>query len=327
MAFSAIGMLNYLGEVDAKAEQKKKEGDAREALAFELAMKYGTSGSLGSLTGTKSGKGTGGSTPSGVATAALMKTYNLTDETLAPILASGDKTAPSKILDILEKQRLKYENEGLTLPEEVIADILESAVITQPTTKELDITKLETFIGREMNSLYKELLKTQSTTPGSVFIPEPAFVEVPSLEDLDRFEKRAIQFNLTRAQDERDMITQRISELQSISESGNLTETQIAEQSWLTTRLGDISDAVKSYDNDNVTPLAGLYGTTYVEELRKSYPKFNEAPLNPALLNAARQEITVPNRMVAESLAAAGILKQGDIVLNMETGKKIRIGG
>jgi hypothetical protein len=31
--------------------------------------------------------------------------------------------------------------------------------------------------------------------------------------------------------------------------------------------------------------------------------------------------------MVAESLAAAGILQQGDIVLNMETGKKIRIGG
>jgi len=327
MAFSSLGMLNYLDKVDAKAEQKKKEEDAREALAFELAMKYGTSGSLGGLTGTKSGKGKGGSTPSGVATAALMKTYNLTDETLAPILASGDKTAPSKILGILEKQRLRYENEGLTLPEEVVANILESAVITQPTTEELDITKLETFIGREMDSLYKELLKTQSTTPGSVFIPEPAFVEMPSLEDLDRFEKRAIQFNLSRAQDERDMITQRISELQSMSESGNLTETQIAEQSWLTTRLGDISDAVKSYDNDNVTPLAGLYGTTYVEELRKSYPKFNEAPLNPALLNAARQEITVPNRMVAESLAAAGILQQGDIVLNMETGKKIRIGG
>ena len=324
MAFSSLGMLNYLDKVDAKAEQKKKEQDTREALAFELAMKYGSSG-LARSTGTKSGKGSG--VGSNTATAALVKTYNLTDETLAPILASGDKTAAPRLLDMLEKQRLKYENEGLTLPEEVIANILESAVITQPTTEELDIDKLETFIGREMDSLYKELLKTQSTTPGSVFIPEPAFVESPSLEDLDRFEKRAIQFNLTRAQDERDMITQRISELQSMSETANLTEQQLAEQGWLTTRLTDISDAMTSYDNDNVTPLAGLYGTTYVEELRKSYPKFNEAPLNPALLNAARQEITVPNRMVAESLAAAGILQQGDIVLNMETGKKIRIGG
>ena len=328
MAFSAIGMLNYLGEVDAKAEQKKKEGDAREALAFELAMKYGTSGSLGSLTGTKSGKGKVGSTPSGVATAALMKTYNLTDETLAPILASGDKTAPSKILDILEKQRLKYENEGLTLPEEVIADILESAVITQPTTEELDITKLETFIGREMNSLYKELLKTQSTTSGSVFIPEPAFVEMPEPEDLDRVEKRAIQFNLTRAQDELDMLAKRTSELQSISETTKLTDDQKAEVAWLTKRLPNVQGALDSYkNNDNVTPLAGLYGTTYIEAIKKFYPKFENAPLNPALLNAARQEIVVPNRVVAETLAGAGILKQGDIVVNMETGKKIRIGG
>jgi hypothetical protein len=324
MAFNPIGALRYLEKVDITRAKEEEEQNAREALAFEIAMKYGTDG-LARSTSTKSGKG--GSTSSNTATAALMKNYNLTDETLAPILASGDKTAAPKLLDILEKQRLKYENEGLTLPEEVVANILESAVVTQPTTEKLDIGKLEDFIGREMDSLYKELLKTQSTTPGSVFIPEPSFVETPSLEDLDRFEKRAIQFNLTRAQDERDMITQRISELQSVSETTNLTEQQLAEQVWLTTRLTDISDAITSYDNDNVTPLAGLYGTTYMEELRKSYPKFNEAPLNPALLNASRQEITVPNRMVAENLAAAGILQQGDVVLNMETGKKIRIGG
>ena len=109
MAFSSLGMLNYLDKVDAKAEQKKKEQDTREALAFELAMKYGSSG-LARSTGTKSGKGSG--VGSNTATAALVKTYNLTDETLAPILASGDKTAAPRLLDMLEKQRLKYENEA-----------------------------------------------------------------------------------------------------------------------------------------------------------------------------------------------------------------------
>jgi hypothetical protein len=37
--------------------------------------------------------------------------------------------------------------------------------------------------------------------------------------------------------------------------------------------------------------------------------------------------MTVPNRAVAESLAAAGILKVGDIVINGQTGNRIRIGG
>lgn len=322
MRFSAIGALQYLDTVDAKAKERTERENAREALAFELAMKYGSDGL--SSTGTKSGKG--GSTSSNTATKALMKTYNLTDETLAPILASGDKTATPKLLDILEKQRLKYENEGLTLPEEVVSNIVESAVITQPNTEQIDVSKLEEFIGREMDSLYKELLKQRLQSSGSVFIPAPAFVEMPSLEDLDRFEKRAIQFNLTRAQDELEILKKRSAELVTMSESATLSEQQLAEQTWVTDRMTEVQGAVKSFEDDNVTPLAGLYGTSYIKELQKSYPKFETAPLNPALLNVARQEIVVPNRAVAESLVAAGILKQGDIVINMETGKKIRIG-
>ena len=322
MGFSSLGMVEYLDSVDAKLEQKRKEEDAREALAFELAMKYGSDG-LARSTGTKSGKGTG--ITSNTATAALIKNYGLTDETLAPVLASGDKTAAPRLLDILEKQRLKYENEGLTLPEEVVANILESAVITQPTTEELDIGKLEDFIGREMDSLYKELLKTQSTTPGSVFIPEPAFVEMPSLEDLDRFEKRTLQFNLTRAQDELELLSKMSAEYVSMSESTTLTEEQLAEARWLSTRIGEIEGAVKSFEKDNVTPVAGLYGTSYIKELQKVYPRFETAPLNPALLNVARQEIVVPNREFAQRLRDAGILKSGDVVINMKTGKKIPI--
>ena len=322
----ARGIINWLDKAELIEAAKKEEQNRREALAFEISMKYGVDG-LANSTGTKSGKSKLGSTSTGVATSALMKTYNLDEDTLAPILATGDKTAAPKLLDILEKQRLKYENQGLTLPEDVVSGIVESAVLTQPTTREIDFTKLEDFIGREMDSLYKELLKSQSTDPGAVFFPEPAFVERPSLEDLDRFEKRAIEFNLTRAQNDVDAITIRLNELESISETTNLSEEQIAERGWLTDRKIEVESAMKSYENDNVTPLAGLYGTTYTKTLQGFYPNFESAPLNPALLNAATQEMTVPNRMVAESLAAAGILKEGDTVINAETGKKIRIGG
>jgi len=317
----ARGILNYLEDVDAARAVEKKKQDEREALAFELEMKYGSN----FLAPSKKGKDTG--TSSRTAVAALMKTYNVSEEALAPILASGDKTAAPRLLNLLEKQRLKYEGEKLILPEDVISGIIEDAVITQSATRDIDFSKLEDFIGREMDSLYKDLLKSQSKDPGAVFFPEPVFVERPSLEDLDRFEKRAIAGNLTRAQDELNMVNNKIAEFNSLNEGGNLTTDQTAELAWLTDRKVEIESAVKSYGDDNVVPIAGLYGTAYTRTLQQLYPKYEDAYLNPALLNASSKDITVPNRAVAESLAAAGILKVGDVVINGQTGNRIRIGG
>ena len=108
----ARGILNYLDKAEAAQAVEKKKQDEREALAFELEMKYGSN----FLTSSKKGKGTG--TSSKTAVAALMKKYNVSEEALAPILASGDKTAAPRLLNLLEKQRLKYESEKLILPEE-----------------------------------------------------------------------------------------------------------------------------------------------------------------------------------------------------------------
>ena len=318
---TARGILNYLDKVDAAEAVEQEKQNTREALAFELQMKYGDNFL------TSSGKNKEGSITTSTATAALMKVYNLNEETLAPILATGDKTAAPKLLSILEDQKQKYGADGFDLPEDVISGIVESAVMTQSTSQDIDFTKLEDFIGREMDSLYKDMLKSQSKDPGSVFFPEPVFTRTPGLEDITRFEKKAIGVNLTRAQSELDKVKSRIAEFVSLSESGNLTPDQIAENGWLTNRKVEIEGAIKSYSDDNVTPLAGLYGTAYTKTLQDSYPNFKEAPINPALLNAASQEITVPNRAVAESLAAAGILKVGDTVINGQTGNKIRIGG
>ena len=318
---TARGILNYLKDVDAIRAAEKKKEDEREILAFELQAKYGSN----FLASSKKSKDIG--TSSRTAVAALMKKYNVSEEALAPILASGDKTAAPRLLNLLEKQRLKYEGEKLILPEDVISGIIEDAVITQSATREIDFSRLEDFIGREMDSLYKDLLKSQSKDPGAVFFPEPVFVERPSLEDLDRFEKRAIAGNLTRAQDELNMVNNKIAEFNSLDEGGNLTTDQIAERAWLTDRKVEIESAVKSYGDDNVVPIAGLYGTAYTRTLQQLFPKYEDAYINEALLDASREEITVPNRAVAESLFDAGILREGDIVTNGQTGKKIRIGG
>lgn len=324
MAFNPIGAVNWLEKADAAQAAKKKDEDAKEVLAFELAMKYGT-GTLAGSSSTKSGGSAANS--SNEATNVLIKKYNLSNDALAPIIASGDRTATPKLLKTLETQRLKYEEKGLKLPEDVISEIVESIVITEAEdTGKVDISKLEKFIGREMDSLYKDLLIQQKST-GSVYIPERAFVEAPSLEDLDRFEQRAISANLSRAKQDKSKITTKLGELTSIAETSGLNDAQLAEQQWLTNRLGEIDSALEANKNEDVTDLAGLYGTAYIDQLKNYYGNFKDAPLNPALLNSAQKDITVPNRNVAQQLYQAGILKDGDIVINMETGKKIRIGG
>lgn len=319
---AARGILNYLDKVDAAQAVEQKKQDAREALAFELEMKYGSN----FLAPSKKGKDTGAS--SRTAVAALMKTYNVSEEALAPILASGDKTAAPRLLNLLEKQRLKYEGEKLILPEDVISGIIEDAVITQSATREIDFSRLEDFIGREMDSLYKDLLKSQSKDPGAVFFPEPAFVEAPGFDDITKFEQRAIAGSLSRAQNELDLVKSKIAEFNSLDEGGNLTTDQIAERGWVVDRKVKLENSIDSYKKqDNLVPLAGLYGTAYTRTLQQLFPKYEDAYINEALLDASREEITVPNRAVAESLFGAGILREGDIVTNGQTGKKIRIGG
>ena len=64
-----------------------------------------------------------------------------------------------------------------------------------------------------------------------------------------------------------------------------------------------------------------------MQEIIKYDPKLQNAPLNPAFTTQRDTIIEVPNRDVAMALFQGGILKKGMEVLNLSTGKKIRIGG
>jgi hypothetical protein len=335
MAFSWVGFKNYVDWADEKQAEEQKRMDEKEALMFSIAGKYGVdflndgaNTTLAGASGTTEGFNQAAKSSGGVAVKTLQTNYNLSDDVLVPILTSGDKKGPSKLLSTLEKQRLKYEELGMQMPESVIAQIVESAVVTQPSGKKINFDKMEEYIGREMDELYKAILTAQSTKAGEVFVPEAAFVERPSLEDLDRFEKRAVQFNISRAAQEANALTKQLSTLQQLEQSGNLSVQKQAEKAWVTDRLLEVQEAQKAFEQENLVPIVGLYGTTYFDQLVEAYPNFQESPLNPALINASKgKQITVPSRAVAESLARAGILKVGDVVINLETNKKIKIGG
>ena len=335
MAFSWLGAAQFVDWAEEKQTEKKKAMDEKEALMFSLAGKYGVdflsggdNSTLAGVASTAEGFNQAAKSSGGVALKTLQNNYNLSDEVLVPIITSGDRKGPSKLLSVLEKQRLKYEELGLQMPESVIGQIVESAVVTQPSGTKINFDKMEEYIGREMDEMYKAILSAQSTKAGEVFVPEAAFVERPSLEDLDRFEKRAVQFNISRAAQEVNVLTKQLSTLQELEQSGNLSVQKQAEKAWVTDRLLEVQEAQKAFEKDNLVPIVGLYGTTYFDQLVEAYPNFQESPLNPALINASKgKQITVPSRAVAESLARAGILKVGDVVINLETNKKIKIGG
>ena len=319
MAFSAVGALNYLDYVQARKDRDEELMNRREEIAFQYGLgKYSKS----------SKKSEENVAKNSTSIKVLQRDYNVSDDILAPIIASGDSTAATRLLETVNKAKEKFEADGLTMPESVVEEIFSGTVIgDQITAGEIDFEELNKFIGREMNEIYKTLLEQQKVTSSYVYIPDYTYVEMPTLEDLDRFEQRAIADNLARAQIELNSIISRTAELVSIADASNLNQEQLAEQDWLVARKQEIERALKANQKKDVTCIAGLYGTAYMQELRKYYPKFDNAPLNPALLREGQKEITVPNRSFAEILYRAGALKAGDVVRNLETNKLIPIGG
>ena len=327
MRIRAQGILDYLDYVDRKELEEKKRQDAKEATVLNLIGKYGVGGeTLASLSGTKSGKNKVSSSSVGSLSKYLMNTYNISKDVLSPIIASGDKTALPRLQKYLDEMRKNFESAGKTMPNELVNEVLETAVIEMPTTKPINYDMYEEYIGRELDPLYKNIIGNEISTPGSVVYKESAYVSDPGLEDLERFEKRAVTNNYSRAQIELSSITKAQNKL--LSNSSKLTEDQEATSAWLAERLLLIDEALDEYKKDNVVPIVKLYGNSYTSKLLEQYPTFKDMPFNPVLVEAAEASpITVPNRAVAEFLTTSGVLKDGDVVLNLETGKKIPIGG
>ena len=94
----------------------------------------------------------------------------------------------------------------------------------------------------------------------------------------------------------------------------------------MTNRLVTINNALEQYQKENIFPLASLYGTESVGKLLENYGEFKSVKqsLNPALFTE-ELKIEVPNRDAAQILLDKGLLKVGDVVRNLKTGKLIEI--
>jgi len=324
MAFKlrAQGVLDYVNYLDQQEALKEARMDKKEALALNLMSKYGA-GTFAGM-GTKSGKASAAAVSSNAATQMLRKNYGLDDDVLAPILATGDPKGSQKILDILNEQRKLYKKNNMELPDSVIQEVVGNAVLTQPTNKPIDFTEVENYIGREMDSLYKEILQQSTTTAGEVLPFDPGFAEIPSLSDIPTVMQAAVQDVSGTAKREQSIIKRRQAELQDLMQRDSSGIYQ-NEFDILTDRLDQITSAVDSI-KDDPSQIISLYGNSYAKKLFSSDAgqSVKNLPLPSILTDAMASAPMVSSIEMGIALLNAGVFEPNTIV-RLPTGQTFEL--
>ena len=263
----------------------------------------------------------------------LLSSLDIKDELITQAAGYGPRNL-KMITERFQKTQAKHQElygKNSEMPTQLYNDALESLIITQRKNPIFDITKYEELFDVKLTDVEALMLTPQSNKyPDITFAPNSLYLEGKSTQaELSIVDKRGVQFIQGRATQEMSALNKRASEILKISEQtgGNLSDVIQAEKTWINNRIAEVNEALTDNKDGNFAPLAFLYGNNFMQEIIKYDPKLQNAPLNPAFTTQRDTRIEVPNRDVAMALYESGILKKGMEVLNLSTGKKIRIGG
>lgn len=317
MAFAWAGLDQAVDWAEERAERERRRQDEKEQFAFGLAAKYGVdlfggeNTTLAGASSTAEGFKQVAGSSYGLALKTLQdpKRFGISDEALAKIVASGDKTAPGRLLEILKKQQAKYEADGRVMPTERVTEIIESAVIQQPTTKKIDFTKIEEYIGRPLDDLYKRILEQGATTAGLVDFADPAYMEQPTFAELDSALKYIATSQKDGAMSEIAILNRAIGK---IKDQETITPTQQNTVALLVQRKETVEKALDSFTDDPLQ-LVNLYGNSYALKLQKQFPKY-AGYLPDTLENPALAKMLVASPEIAFAMLKAGIIEEGTVI-------------
>ena len=263
MGLNFQGALNYVIEEDQKKLLEQKRQDEREKTIMSL---Y-SGGTLGGFS-TKSGGAKKSTSSIGGSSAYLKEHFGLSDEDLVPFIASGDAQGLEDLKTILTNQKEKYKAAGIDLPESVVQEVIEGSIIEQPKDEPLDFKRFEDFIGREMDTIYKEALQASRTTTGEIIPHDPGFRKIPDLSDLPAIMQAAVNDVSGGARRERSIILKRQAEIQELmrTDSSGIYQNELT---LLTDRLTSIESALKNV-KDDPSQIIYLYGNSYTKRLFSS---------------------------------------------------------
>ena len=307
---TAVGLRNYIDKTRARR-------DAREKAVMDIYAKYGSAGlskifPMGSgssnISRTKEQKPTVGFSKikrdslnpvfteqdvsmeeAGYLELLRKAPYNISDETAARLIANGDPTIFKRMYEKAQEKAKYYEGElGAAPPESIISTILEkSAEIPARAGGKLNIDKIESYIGREMDSMMKSIIQSQNISRGQVVLGDTFLTKDLGPEKAKPYIDAAVSYSIMFAQNADKRIKDELQKLTLIAQPKDqnvrgraLTDKELAQQKFLINYGQQLEDATNFYkETDNPIRLFGLYGITGLMAEAERMPRLLNEPL------------------------------------------------
>lgn len=338
---TAVGLRNYIDKTRARR-------DAREQAIMDIYAKHGPAG-LGKIfpmgigsTNSKRYTSTGPKTDDITQTSlspvigesesaytfpmsaeesnymkTLQKDYGLDDDTAARFMANGDPTVFKRLYEKVNEAQKFYQEQdkpfaNSPVSEKFIGEIISGSVdqAASPSGR-IDIDKVESYIGRELDGLYKSILQQQEMPRGQVLLGDRFLGEDFTQTEVTNFVNSAISSTALLAGRQINMLSDKIKSLNDIKEGyivdptgkrtkttpRNLTEAEVIERDFYINYQQQLNSAREAFeDNQNPLELFEIYGAKGLEEFAKVNPKLLRDPLvNQYLEEAkAREYILTP---------------------------------
>lgn len=247
----------------------------------------------------------------------LQKDYGLDDDTAARFMANGDPTVFKRLYEKVNEAQKFYQEQdkpfaNSPVSEKFIGEIISGSVdqAASPSGR-IDIDKVESYIGRELDGLYKSILQQQEMPRGQVLLGDRFLGEDFTQTEVTNFVNSATSSTALLAGRQINMLSDKIKSLNDIKEGyivdptgkrtkttpRNLTEAEVIERDFYINYQQQLNSAREAFeDNQNPLELFEIYGAKGLEEFAKVNPKLLRDPLvNQYLEEAkAREYILTP---------------------------------
>ena len=272
----------------------------------------------------------------------VLKTIGVAPEQLATLHASGGTDAATqsnverayliatKLVGDIDNPKFRSQNKSAA---ELLGEMIDSAVYTNPTETPIDDawwTKVEDDIGMVITEENKARFGEVFVTGGEVdFLNRPTLIEKGSIPDIMNLQKLATTNVTNQADYDLSNIREIESTIQGVMSTGEnfaqfagVNEGEDVGQTnakfikeFLSERSGVIIDAQKKFtDNNNPQDLYGIYGTSYVDLLKRERPEVQTNLLGDSFLPTQQVPMNVGNMFTYQYLYRLGIVKDGMVV-------------
>jgi len=272
----------------------------------------------------------------------VLKTIGVAPEQLATLHASGGTDAATqsnverayliatKLVGDIDNPKFRSQNKSAA---ELLGEMIDSAVYTNPTETPIDDawwTKFEDDYSMVITEENKARFGEVFVTGGEVdFLNRPTLIEKGSIPDIMNLQKLATTNVTNQADYDLSNIREIESTIQGVMSTGEnfaqfagVNEGEDVGQTnakfikeFLSERSGVIIDAQKKFtDNNNPQDLYGIYGTSYVDLLKRERPEVQTNLLGDSFLPTQQVPMNVGNMFTYQYLYRLGIVKDGMVV-------------